>query len=39
VTTVGERYTVDATAGDAVTVTDSTTGAAVQLSADGYQQL
>ncbi|MDN6814025.1 MAG: hypothetical protein L0L92_06640, partial [Corynebacterium variabile] len=39
VTNVGERYTVDATAGDSLTVTDNSTGAAVQLTTDGYQQL
>lgn len=39
VTTVGDRYTVDTTEGDAVTVTDTTTGGAVRLAADGYQQL
>lgn len=35
---VGDRYTVDATAPDAVTVTDTTTGATVRLGTDGYSR-
>lgn len=36
---VGGRYTVDTTAADTVVVTDTTTGVAVRLGADGYAQL
>lgn len=37
-TSVGGRYTVDTTAGDAVTVTDTVTGDTVRLAQGGYSE-